>query len=1455
MKVTSVVAARMGKALTSTLAVLSLASAANLYAQAPYALPYTIQSYAGGGTALTANPPVQTACKPTSNTAINYSNYGDGCQNTSASVVLGAGQALGNIHDINVDVQGNIYFLDLSSLNHTALRRIDARSGRVTTAAGTLGPTSGTAAICANATDSYGDGCPASDGLGNSAGGYTYYGVALRGFAVAKNGDIYITGYSTNVVQKISATTGLLTLVGGTLSGTGKSASGSGGFGGNGGPATSAHFSGPRGIAVDNSGNVYIADSGNNEIREINAATGIVTVVAGSATATSGYTGDGGPATSATLTTPEGVDIDAAGDIFIAAFGNSSVRVVYEGGAAAAKLISATNKGITPVVGSIYTVWGAGTNGYISGQYALGTSIVGTTVASGATAATTFAPRKIRLDSRGNVYISENDYNSIFFLDATTGYTHVVAGTYGVTTTSGGAGCTPLYGTTDAYGDNCPGTVATLNPNGAMSVTVDADENVYISDSGHDLIRKLATGRDFPSVATGTSVTQMLDIHFAAGDGPADNPFTITGNTDFTVGTPSCTANADATRDCLVPVTFKPTTGARESGVLRVSSLLNGVASIGVQGSGIAAEVALDPGAVTSVAATGLKLPQGAAVDATGNTYVADTGNNRVVAYSTTGAVTVFAGTGTASYTGDGGQAAAATLSSPSAVAVTPGNLVYIADTGNNVVRVVDPVTGIISTVAGGATTVCGDARDSEGDGCLGAFTKFSKPAGLAADIYGNVYVSDTGNNIVREISPIGYVSLVAGGASTICSSTTLTIDSFGDNCSPTQAAFNGPTGLAIDSNMNIYIADTGNNEVRKIVATSGLVTSFMGTGVAGDGGDGGQANVAQLNGPVGLGVDAAGNVYVADSGNDTIRTVTANGLVSAVEGIPGDSGSAAFTAVDEMGLNNPLGLAVLPSGNLVILDSGNNRLLADSRAGVTYNFGPTNVGSSSPLLNLVETEVGSAAATLGSPLFTPSGSSNYFTVSGAGSAGCSGGTSLAVGATCAFSAVFSPTSTVLKQTVSATFTQQNSNAVNSTSPVLNLSGTGATLTGTGVVVALTTPSVTPKYSLPFSVIATVTATACNTAAPTCYPTGNVTFFVDGQTLGVTTLGSGSGSSASATFTISQAIPIGAHQITAVYSSDTYYAANTSSALAITIAGAPSTSVVTAAPNPVAQFNAITFTATVGAASGRPTGSFSFYAGTTLLGTVGINASTGIASLPDTLVAATVTTPAYYQNFGLAAGTYNITAVYSGDANYSTSTSTAYSLNITALPQSFTSILVNPATALPSNIAVTYPGATTQLDMFVTPTNTLNGAVTFSCSGMPMYTDCGFTPSTLPFAPTPLFPTPQYTQVTFFTNVNPAVIGPGQAGFGRNWVAIGISVLLFIILRRKARRHRVWLLIPAFALVCASSTLFSGCASSNSKQSFVTALGTYNVNVTATGPNGQTVTLPVVFTVAAPTSN
>ncbi len=650
MKALGIVASRSWKSAAGLALVFSsFGSIASAQAQAPYLLPYTISTVAGGGTA----PAVGASCPGSNGTTTKAEDaLGNGCLASSSSVVTTT-----NIHDVGVDPAGNIYFLDTGS--NTMLRRIDARSGIVNITAG-----SNTASTVCTTTeiDAFGDGCLANDGKGNVAGGFTYLQSASRGIAVGKNGDVYIADYSNSVVQKVSASTGYMTLVAGFLSGGSLTSpnkyKGTKGYTGDGGPATSAELNSNRGVAVDAAGNVYIADSSNNVVRMDTAATGNVSTVVGkypgsNVNAVAGFGGDGGPATAAAtlLTGPEDVEVDGNSNLFVADFGNARIRVVYAGGAVVAKLISLTNGGTVAVPGSIYTIVGGGTGTFTAGSIVLSTSVA---IAS---------PRKIALDGNGNLYIADNSNNVIWFVDASTGYMRVLAGTYGV---SAASTCI----TTNSVGDNCQATVATLNPSSNMGVGVGPQGDVYISDSGNARLRKVAINTALPAVVFGNSATQNLLVHFAAADAPAaTSPFSIAGNSDFAVtGTPGCTTNsaADNTTDCSISVTFTPSRPGPDLGTLVLNSAAGRTAKLALSGTGTASSVALDPGNAAQLA-SGLSLPAGIAQDSAGNIYIADTGNNQVVRTSGTG-VSVVLGAGT--------------ISHPKAVAVTPDGAVYIADTG-----------------------------------------------------------------------------------------------------------------------------------------------------------------------------------------------------------------------------------------------------------------------------------------------------------------------------------------------------------------------------------------------------------------------------------------------------------------------------------------------------------------------------------------------------------------------------------------------------------------------------------------------------------------------------------------------------------------------------------------------------------------------------------------------------
>ena len=1430
MKVVRELAGRTLKFALGTLILSGCMVSQQAEAQSPYLLPYTIQNLAGGGTA----PAVGAVCAGTNAIgAVALDTIGDGCPISSSSVVVGG---TADVHDVGVDSQGNVYFLDNQS--NGLIRRIDARSGVVSVFAGTAG--SQPTVACAGVLDKYGDGCLANDGKANviPASPATYQYTAnlakARGLSVGRNGDVYLADFSGNVVHRINLSTGQFSIVAGVLGG-GTAAKptlnvGQKGYTGDGGPATAGEVNSERGVAVDAAGNVYLADTANNVVRKVTASTGVISTVAGFFPGTAGFAGDGGPAAAALLSAPEDVEVDSSGNIYIADFGNSRVRIVYVGGTTAAKLIALTNAGTVATAGNIYTIMGGG-----AGVYTAGSIVPATSVPVAQT-------RKMALDARGNVYLYDNGNSVIFFLDATTGYMRTLAGTYGKT--SGGASCTAHA---NAFGDNCVATNATLSPSSSGGVAVDMQGNLYITDTGDKELRKVNTNQSFATVASGSSVSQILQVHFAAGDSPAAvNPYVISGSADYTVGGSACTTNADTTQDCLVTIVFAPTKPGADIANLTVNSTMGGSSTFGISGVGSAAAVALDPGAAASFA-TALTLPQGIAQDASGAVYIADTGNNRVLRFTMAGVSTVIAGTGTAGYTGDNGLATNATLSGPKAVVVSRSGAIFIADTGNNVIRRIDPATGLISTYGGGASTICATAVDTFGDGCPATSATFSRPAGLAADLDGNIYVADTGNNIIRELTLGGYAVYVAGGATTACGS-----DIFGNGCGATGAIFNGPTGLALDAVRNLYVADTGNNEVREIT-NKGTVVLLAGTGVAGASGNGGPAIGAQLSGPTGVAVDAGANLYIADTGNSVIRLVNSLGLINSTVGTLGASGTGTLPgSAFAVQLTNPAGVITDGSGRLTVLDSGNGRAFTDDRGSVSYNFGRTTPATSSPTLQIQETSTGSVNATLGSPLFTLSGSTGSFTLSGTGSAGCSAPQTLAPGTSCLLAAVFSPTAI---GAATATYTEANTNTINAPVPFITLSGTGAVLTKTSSATVLVG---TAQYAVPFTVTTTVTPASCNTAAPSCFPTGTVTFFVDGTQVGLP-------STVTATGTASASITgqsVGTHSVLAVYNGDGFYASSSASTLSVVIGPGSTVTVAVATPATTPQFTDLVLTANVAGPikTSFPTGTVSFFAGSTLIGTTGVNPINGVATLKDVDVPANpaMNSPEIKpQSFGLPAGTYNLTAVYNGDANYAKSTSAGTSLAITPDAPSI-SILLQPA------ITGTAQGSTAQSLATILPSNTVNGTVSLSCSGMPANSVCTFTPTTLTFVAVPGTPVAQQLQVTLWTDVPPGVIPTAAAMaapglFVRSehtsslagllgWPVLITSLISMLGFRKQLRKSRLLAMLALVGLLTGGSMTLTGC-SSKTTGTALTPTGVYNIKLNVTGPNGVSASTPITFTV------
>ena len=267
------------------------------------------------------------------------------------------------------------------------------------------------------------------------------------------------------------------------------------------------------------------------------------------------------------------------------------------------------------------------------------------------------------------------------------------------------------------------------------------------------------------------------------------------------------------------------------------------------------------------------------------------------------GIIVSVAGNLVQGYTGNGGAAISAELDGPTRVAVDSARNFYIADTGNHVIRMVTFSTGIISVIAGTQTA------GYSGDGGAATSAELDLPHGIAVDSSGNLFFADTGNNVVREV--IASTSLIATVAGTGAPGYS------GDRGPATQATLLGPEGVALDSSGALYIADTGNNRIRRVDPATGTITTVAGTGAIGAGGDGGPATAAQLFSPQDVAVDASGNLYIADSGNSSVRKVaSSSGNISTL------AGHQTYIGHD---LAAPTGLALDAFGNLYIADTGNN--------------------------------------------------------------------------------------------------------------------------------------------------------------------------------------------------------------------------------------------------------------------------------------------------------------------------------------------------------------------------------------------------------------------------------------------------------------------------------------------------------------------------------------------------
>ena len=660
------------------------------------------------------------------NGSISFS--GDGGTATAAQ--------LGYPYGIVADGSGNLFFCDL---DNNRVRKISS-SKVVSTFAGT------------GAYSYTGDGGAATAATLNFSPD-----VAIDG-----SGNIYIADQANNVIRKVSAT-GTISTVAGT---------GTAGFSGDGSAATAAKMSSPSGVAVDGSGNLFIADQKNNRIRKVNTS-GIISTIAG--TLTSGFSGDGGPATAAQIDNPYGVAVDGSGNVYFADFNNNVIRKINSSG--------------------IIRTY-AGTGGY---DY--------TGDGGPATAADLYYPTMLKTDASGNLYFS--DYGNYAIRKVSTG---------GTMSTVAGNGYPGFAG------DGGSATSAELYL--AMSMCVDGSGNLYITDAGNNRIRKVSTSGTISTYAGGgmgngaaatavsyapygTVIDGSGNLYIADANNSRICKINTSGGNSTLAGNGTYGYTGDGGAATASQLSFPVAVAMDGSGNIYVADQYNSVVrKISTTGNitTIAGDGTLGYGGDGGAATAGiLNYPSGVAVDGAGNVYIADAYNDRIRKVNTSGIISTYAGDGSIGYSGDGGQATDAKLDLPTGIALDASGNLFITEEGNNVVRKVSS-SSVITTIAGAGTA------GYSGDGGPATAAEFYSPRGVAVDASGNLFISDAGNSVVRKINVLGIVSTMAGD----------NISGFlGDGGPATAAELTAPAGITIDASGKVYVADYYNYRIRKVNSAS----------------------------------------------------------------------------------------------------------------------------------------------------------------------------------------------------------------------------------------------------------------------------------------------------------------------------------------------------------------------------------------------------------------------------------------------------------------------------------------------------------------------------------------------------------------------------------------------------------------------------------------------------------
>jgi len=692
--------------------------------------------------------------------------------------------------------------------------------------------------------------------------------------------------------------------------------------GGHNGVATQEPLYYPSGLGVDTQGSIYIADTINNTIRKVylNGGTWDIVTVAGvrqGCIQTDWPTcNDGAPATKAYLLNPQGVAIDAKGNLYIADTGNNVIRYVPVKNGVSGKI-------------SVY-----------AGQYNGGSPCPNPQSPCGdgglATQALMNGPMSVALDSSNNLYIADAYDNRIRCVLAVVGGCGDTSHTYApgdiITLAGIGVPCTifndgpnnnPPY-----CGDGGPATAAKIGRPEAVTVSPNAGV-IYVTDSRASLIRVISGG--VINTFAGTPESPGF-----AGDGGAATAAELQNPGGVFLDAAGNVLIADTNNQRIREV--------NTSGVINT-----------IMGGG------LNDGAPAT--SEMLANPYQVAVDANNNFYIADAANNRVRVVNTNpnNSITIatvvvpplgiatIAGNGDVGYTGDGGPATQATMDEPFGVAIDASGNIYISDSQNGWVREVSASTGVINT--------------------LSATKPVTLPAALAFDKSGNLFIADPPAQVIWEISGSTITQVVGTGQ----------MGYSGDGGPATAAKLDQPSGIAMDANENLYIADSGNNVIRCVsfnaggcgnaASQAGYIYTYAYNGVFGFQGDGGAALSAERWDPTEVAVDARANLFVGggqypvvqrvDALTGTIITVAGNDKDQPSYGFSGDGGAATLA-----NLNN-MGLVIDSNENLLIADNGNNRIREVPLVAVAHTstssltFAAQKVGTSSQPQTVTLTNIG----------------------------------------------------------------------------------------------------------------------------------------------------------------------------------------------------------------------------------------------------------------------------------------------------------------------------------------------------------------------------------------------------------------------------------------------------------------------------------------------------------------